>query len=69
MEQMPVVSDNPVSLLGELESDTKVGRMSQELKAQVLIARTGSQCTFPSRPTHETDTPDTTTLRRPQSSV
>ena len=63
-EKMPMVSDNPLSLPGELQSETKVGRMLQKSKAQVPIARTDSQCTFPSRPTHDTDTPDTTTTRR-----
>ena len=38
-EQMPVVSDNPLSLLGELQLDTKVGRTPRDSKTEVLVAR------------------------------
>ena len=58
-EQMPVVSDIPLSLLGHVKLGINVGSMSQNSKAQVLVARTVSQRSSPSRQTHETDTPDT----------
>ena len=63
-EQMPVVSENPLSLLGELQLEAKVGRTPRDSKTQVLVACTDSQHTSLSRPTRETDTPDTTTMRR-----
>ena len=63
-EQMPVVSDNPWPLLGESQSEKKVGRMSENSKAQVRIDRTDSHGTLPFRPTHETDNSDKTTRRR-----
>ena len=63
-DQVPVVSDNPLSLLGQVKPGANVGLMSKNSKAQVLVARTDSEQASPSRQTHETDTPDTTKLRR-----
>ena len=70
-KQMPVVSDNPLSLLGPVRLRANVGLMSRNSKARVLVAHnnacTNSQRTFPHGPTHETDLPDTTTMRRSRS--
>ena len=67
-ELMPVVSDNPLSLLGPLKSGANVGWMSRNSNALVLVAHnnscTDSQRAFPSGPTHETDLHDTTTMQR-----
>ena len=65
---MPVISNNPLSLLGQVKHGTNVGLMSRHSKAHVLIAHNDScpdsERTIPSGQTHETDTPDTTTMRR-----
>ena len=63
-EQMPVVSDNPVLLPGESQSDTNAGWMSENSKAQLRSDGTFSHGTLPFRPTHETDNSDKTTRRR-----
>ena len=60
-EHMPVISDNPLSLLGQVKHGTSVGLPLRKSKTHVLA---DSQRTFPSRQTHDTDTPDTTTMRR-----
>ena len=44
-EQMPVNSDNHMSVLGMLQLKTKVDWMSRNSKTQVLAARTDSQHT------------------------
>ena len=38
LEQMPVISNNPLSLLGQVKHGTNVGLMSRHSKAHVLIA-------------------------------
>ena len=67
-EPMPVVSDYPVSLLGHVKSGVNVGLMSRNSKVHVLVAHndscTDSQRASPSGQTHETDTANTTTMRR-----
>ena len=63
-EQMPLVSDNPVSLLGLSQLGTNVGLRSGSSKAQIFVARNASQRTFLSPQTHATDTLDTTTFPR-----
>ena len=66
--QMPVISNSPLSLSDQVKHGMNVGLLSQNSKTHVLVAHrdscTDSQRTIPSRQTHETDTPDTTTLRR-----
>ena len=66
-EQMPVVSDNPLSLLGHVKSGANVGLMLRNSEAHVLIVHnnscTDSQRTSLSGQTHETGIPDTTTMR------
>ena len=61
-EQMPVISNNPLSLLRQVKHGTHVGLMSRNSKRRVLAAHNDScpdsQRTFPSRQTHEPDTPD-----------
>ena len=67
-EGMPVVSDDPMSLLGPVKSGANVGLMSPNSKAHVSVAHnnscTNSQRTSPSGQTHETDLHVTTTMLR-----
>ena len=41
-EQMPVVSDNPLSLFGPVKSRANVGLMSRNSRAHVLVAHNNS---------------------------
>ena len=60
-EQMPVVSNNPVSLSGHEQPGANVGLMLPNPKAHVLAAHNDtcadSRRTSPSGQTHETDIP------------
>ena len=65
-EQMPVVSENLFSLLGQVKTRANVESTSKNSKAQVLTAHADSQRTIHARQMHATDTPDTKTMRRPR---
>ena len=61
--QMPVDSDNNMSVLGQLRLKTIVDWTSRKSKPHVLTFRIDSQHTSLSRSTHESDTSDIVTMR------
>ena len=63
-EQMPVVSGNPLSLLGQVKTRANVGGTSKNPKAQVLTTRDDNRRTVHARQMHSTDNPDAKTVRR-----